>query len=301
MGLPCSALLWLCCYPTQAVPSPTRLARKAHSSSMALCTGRPQMSASTGAALVWSRRVPLVLPLDSRSQLAVQPEGLQLLRSITGPLAPVVIIGPYRSGKSFTLNQLIETSCGETLPRARAPATGHSAAASTAYSQSCHALRCLQRCSSGSFQACTLGAARLLHLAPADMGFGVGHTRATETKGIWIWGQPIPLAGGDAAVSAGSAAEASAAASGAAYGGAGGGANATQLLFIDTEGFESTGKANSYDDRIFALSALLSSLLIYNRECRAASPASAECAAALSRLASALHSTARACAEAVSQ
>jgi hypothetical protein len=38
----------------------------------------------------------------------------------------------------------------------------------------------------------------------------------------------------------------------------------TQLLFIDTEGFESTGKADAYDDRIFALSALLSSVLIYN-------------------------------------
>ena len=36
------------------------------------------------------------------------------------------------------------------------------------------------------------------------------------------------------------------------------------MLYIDTEGFESTGKANSYDDRIFALSTLLSSLLIYN-------------------------------------
>lgn len=31
-----------------------------------------------------------------------------------------------------------------------------------------------------------------------------------------------------------------------------------QLVFIDTEGFESTGKADVYDDRIFALSALMS-------------------------------------------
>lgn len=36
------------------------------------------------------------------------------------------------------------------------------------------------------------------------------------------------------------------------------------VLFIDTEGFESTGKSNSYDDRIFAVSSLLSSVLIYN-------------------------------------
>ena len=35
-------------------------------------------------------------------------------------------------------------------------------------------------------------------------------------------------------------------------------------MYVDTEGFESTGKSNSYDDRIFALSALLSSLLVYN-------------------------------------
>lgn len=35
-------------------------------------------------------------------------------------------------------------------------------------------------------------------------------------------------------------------------------------MFIDTEGFESTGHSNTYDDRIFALSTLMSSLLIYN-------------------------------------
>ncbi len=37
-----------------------------------------------------------------------------------------------------------------------------------------------------------------------------------------------------------------------------------QLLYVDTEGFESTGRANSYDDRIFAVSAVVSSLLVYN-------------------------------------
>lgn len=37
-----------------------------------------------------------------------------------------------------------------------------------------------------------------------------------------------------------------------------------QLVFVDTEGFESTGRSNSYDDRIFAVAAVLSSLLIYN-------------------------------------
>lgn len=37
-----------------------------------------------------------------------------------------------------------------------------------------------------------------------------------------------------------------------------------QLLYFDTEGFESTGKADVYDDRIFALSAVISQVLIYN-------------------------------------
>jgi hypothetical protein len=37
-----------------------------------------------------------------------------------------------------------------------------------------------------------------------------------------------------------------------------------QLLFVDTEGFESTGRSNTYDDRVFAVATVLSSLLIYN-------------------------------------
>lgn len=38
-----------------------------------------------------------------------------------------------------------------------------------------------------------------------------------------------------------------------------------QLVYIDTEGFESTARSSSYDDRIFAVAAVLSSLLIYVR------------------------------------
>ena len=97
--------------------------------------------------------------MAGNSQLAVQEEGLALLRGLKRAIAPVVVIGPYRSGKSFTLNQLLGVSCGD--------------------------------------------------------GFGVGHTRDTQTKGIWIWSQPqekeMPNGGGNVSV-----------------------------LFVDTEGFEST-------------------------------------------------------------
>lgn len=27
----------------------------------------------------------------------------------------------------------------------------------------------------------------------ADEGFGVGHTRVTQTKGVWMWGEPTPV------------------------------------------------------------------------------------------------------------
>ena len=72
---------------------------------------------------------------------------------------------------------------------------------------------------------------------PADEGFGVGHQRATQTRGVWLWGEPLTVQHGNEQLS---------------------------LLLFDTEGFESTGKADAYDDRIFALSAMLSSVLVYN-------------------------------------
>lgn len=28
---------------------------------------------------------------------------------------------------------------------------------------------------------------------PCGEGFGVGHTRKTETKGVWVWGEPVKV------------------------------------------------------------------------------------------------------------
>ena len=66
----------------------------------------------------------------------------------------------------------------------------------------------------------------------------MGHSRKTETKGVWMWSEPESLARP--------------------------GQPPLQLLFLDTEGFESTGRADVYDDRIFALSSALSAVLVYN-------------------------------------
>lgn len=55
----------------------------------------------------------LVEQVPGHSQLRLVDEGLEVLRSVTGAVAPVVVIGPYRSGKSFLLNQLLGVPCGE--------------------------------------------------------------------------------------------------------------------------------------------------------------------------------------------
>uniref|UniRef100_A0A1D1ZYE9 GB1/RHD3-type G domain-containing protein n=1 Tax=Auxenochlorella protothecoides TaxID=3075 RepID=A0A1D1ZYE9_AUXPR len=124
----------------------------------------------------------VVRPVADHSKLELDETGLAVLEGIQGPVSPVVVIGPYRSGKSFLLNQLMGVPC--------------------------------------------------------DQGFGVGHSRHTQTKGVWMWGEPAERldAKGDP----------------------------VQLLFFDTEGFESTGKADVYDDRIFALSTVISAVLVYN-------------------------------------
>ena len=91
-----------------------------------------------GALPEWRTGRPVLIVRQSASdsqKLEILPEGLELLQSIDLPVAPVVVIGPYRSGKSFLLNQLLDVKCTQ--------------------------------------------------------GFGVGHQRHAETKGIWMWSVPL--------------------------------------------------------------------------------------------------------------
>ncbi|XVE77846.1 hypothetical protein DITRI_Ditri13aG0095900 [Diplodiscus trichospermus] len=124
---------------------------------------------------------PIVEPDPGHTKLRLSREGLEAISRVTTPIAAVAVIGPYRSGKSFLLNQLLSLSCYE--------------------------------------------------------GFGVGHMRDTKTKGIWVWGTPLELDIDGVR---------------------------TSVFYLDTEGFESVGKSNVYDDRIFALATVMSSVLIYN-------------------------------------
>ena len=124
------------------------------------------------------RPLALLLPdQDTHTRLKVQPEGLELLKSIHRPVALISVVGAYRTGKSWLLNELMQIGCGR--------------------------------------------------------GFVVGHERHAQTKGVWI----LP--------SRNSTSE-------------------TVRIYVDTEGFEGTGQAEVYDDRIFAFAALVSSVLVYN-------------------------------------
>ncbi|KAL5219153.1 hypothetical protein ABZP36_019837 [Zizania latifolia] len=119
------------------------------------------------------RAFPIVEPDYGHTKLRLSERGLEAIRRIETPIAAVGVIGPYRSGKSFLLNQLLSLSC--------------------------------------------------------DKGFGVGHMRDTKTKGIWVWGTPVEMDIDGSKVS---------------------------VLYLDTEGFESVGKSNVYDDRFADISRL---------------------------------------------
>lgn len=65
-------------------------------------------------------------------------------------------------------------------------------------------------------------------------GFGVGPTVNPCTKGLWIWGTPIPH-------------------------------NGITILIIDSEGLGAcTETDNNHDTTVFALSILLASTFVYN-------------------------------------
>lgn len=58
-------------------------------------------------------RYAIVSPIDGHTKLQLEPEGLDIIRNLEGPFSPVVVIGPYRSGKSFLLNQVLGVGCGK--------------------------------------------------------------------------------------------------------------------------------------------------------------------------------------------
>jgi hypothetical protein len=69
-------------------------------------------------------------------------------------------------------------------------------------------------------------------------GFGVGPTINPCTKGVWMWGKPIP----------GTTPE----------------GDPINVIILDTEGLGALDEDSNHDVRIFSLAILLSSFFIYN-------------------------------------
>ncbi|XP_070548033.1 guanylate-binding protein 2-like [Ptychodera flava] len=125
----------------------------------------------------------LVQRTDTRGQLVVCKDALDIIRSIKGPICPVAVTGPARSGKSYIASQLIE-------PRQ---------------------------------QECV---------------FKTSHKQKPETMGIWMSKNMFKrtLSNG----------------------------TEVTVIILDTEGLDAYNAHKDDDMLIFALMALVSSLLVYN-------------------------------------
>ncbi|XP_071481321.1 guanylate-binding protein 5-like, partial [Diadema antillarum] len=71
-----------------------------------------------------------------------------------------------------------------------------------------------------------------------SVGFRVGPSLRPETMGVWMWGKPAQMTLGSG--------------------------EEVAVIFLDTEGFAANNVSETYDAKVFAVSALLSSYLIYN-------------------------------------
>lgn len=117
----------------------------------------------------------------------------------------VVVIGPYRSGKSFLLNQMLGVKCGGWDSLVAGGGVCVDWGPAWAYAGSARAAQPARHSMPGPPSAMgglLLAAARPcwrlaeppgLATLPADEGFGVGHQRVTQTKGVWMWGEPMPV------------------------------------------------------------------------------------------------------------
>lgn len=70
-------------------------------------------------------------------------------------------------------------------------------------------------------------------------GFGIGPSVQPKTMGIWMWGQPMVFRSSRAGTK-------------------------INVIFLDTEGFAANNITENYDAKVFAVSTLLSSHLLYN-------------------------------------
>ncbi|MDP2434285.1 MAG: hypothetical protein Q8P67_00915 [archaeon] len=131
-----------------------------------------------------SAPLQLIQPMESHRGLQLVEETARAVGAVLARLDNVhfvSVVGPYHSGKSFLLNQLL-----------------------------------LQR----------------------GDGFEIGPTVSPTTRGLWIWDAPLQVADE--------------------------GGKVHNVFFLDTEGFFGRDVSEEYDAKVFAVSTLLSAVMVYN-------------------------------------
>ena len=58
-----------------------------------------------------SKAIPLVV--FEKGEFSITAESIQFLKSITGKIAVIAVVGKYRTGKSFLLNRIILDNRGK--------------------------------------------------------------------------------------------------------------------------------------------------------------------------------------------
>lgn len=101
-------LLFMLCKHQQLLAVPTS---SVHTASEVVRNGDHGAPTSTTSSQNNHKAFPLLLPEATHTKLKLQQAGLDYLRSIPHPVALVIVAGPYRSGKSFLLNQLLRLPC----------------------------------------------------------------------------------------------------------------------------------------------------------------------------------------------
>jgi len=137
--------------------------------------------------------------MADHSKLEVQQEGLDVLRRIKGTVCPVAVIGPYRSGKVGA------AAAAEVLSPARHRQSERRKDMPWRRRR-CELVTCLPHLLQAHSHAVPRLQPHIVSLRPpqsftlnqlmgvgCEEGFGVGHTRLTQTKGVWMWGEPLPV------------------------------------------------------------------------------------------------------------
>jgi len=80
-------------------------------------------SASSASSSSLAKPFQILAPADARrTSLVVVEEGLRILESLQGPVAVVAVVGPYHSGKSFLLNNVVRSLQARQHPEGNEPA-----------------------------------------------------------------------------------------------------------------------------------------------------------------------------------